>query len=495
MAAILTMTPLCRVHLKSHRLTRTLITLPDLSEKETLYVKTQIASILKPKYFKYLDSEASGLLDCDEDGKPKIDLNDPDVILQFFPPVGKRFALESCLKIVRSNYADFQIPDKEPFTRHLRYPHVTERTVNGLRVCGATPLDLQTDPTLAFVSLHTLSRFIKVSDITEGQIHVSRMQDFLTKEPLRGTHIRNKIQRTQRSLAALGFESFGAQMMDAFLRRFSRNSATKYRDIDLYLVADLRQHLCQEADVSEADTKRSGFRQGDLIDPQDVARNMYVMRHLLGLDMEGKTGQAVVKAAFKLEPLEVLVSLNVFHEVFKKTDPELSETEFLRQLVERQLWRTALVSHSVKFPVTFRYLWLRSLGFRNEDVMDLCRTELKVYALPSDVARKTMDASPEECASSANLKLVPFTHPMHFPLLKERAEVMRRNPGIFNVKSPSAELEMLRTWPNIMKKLAECVDENGCSNQGGKVFTYSARNKKLDCLDGHQSVSAKQVQA
>lgn len=233
--------------------------LPDLTDKERLYVRRQVSVIVKPRSVastvcKFVDMEqsmiqntyikcfcfsflrcegyssAQSILDRSSDSdRLLVDPSKPEIFNQMFPLYDVSTA--ACMKVIEKFCRGFEEPTerraKRLFRSNLNSPLVTERTLAGLQVFGMIPADLTLSSYLPLLTFSEVAKVGKVCQVTEGTVKISRMNEYLAMEGMRGSHVQNKIKITQKSLQALGFEPFSEKMLERVVNKFRRRKSIK----------------------------------------------------------------------------------------------------------------------------------------------------------------------------------------------------------------------------------------------------------------------------
>jgi len=403
-----------------------LIDLPDLTEKERLYVSRQVSIIMKPRFIKYL-REVNSIIDLDRSTEPATVVLDPSqqqVFDQMFPTRAGGIALTDCINVVRKFCHDFTMPEghknKSLFRNNLWSPLVTERTIAGLQVFGLIMADLTKSPYLPLLTFPEVAKVGKVSHVTEGTVKISRMKEYLAEGAMRGTHVQNKIRATEASLLALGFESFTGVMLEKVMNKFSRQQKIKYNDIDAYLSKHFIQWMCHNAELSDQEmTKYCG--NPPVKDVQDIARNLYILQHVVGVSDKKR----LVRAAVSIDPLETLVVLNAYTRV------AAAATSHTGCEAQTPLDLDLVVRPSSRFPPTYRYLYLKSIGFTCQEAVDLMlrpKMSFQTKAPRSHLerlARARAIVDPEESVAPSvdnqdSLAQLGYSTSIYLPLMKER---------------------------------------------------------------------------
>lgn len=397
--------------------------LPDLTDKERLYVRRQVSVIMKPSFLRCEGySSAQSILDRSSDSdRLLVDPSKPEIFNQMFPLYDVSTA--ACMKVIEKFCRGFEVPTerraKRLFRSNLNSPLVTERTLAGLQVFGMIPADLTLSSYLPLLTFSEVAKVGKVCQVTEGTVKISRMNEYLAGESMRGSHVQNKIKITQKSLQALGFEPFSEKMLERVVNKFRRRKSIKYRDIDSYLSKEFMQWLCASADLTDEEAAK--FCSNCVTDIQDIARNVFILENLMGV----KDRKHLVRAAVSIDPLETLVTLNTYARLMETVLPSDSVAGDCSHL-------DLIVKPSSKFPPTYRYLYLKSIGFSCPEAVEILlqpKLKFRTSVMKSDFDRHTRLQSlvatetvpdPVPSPSEDVSKLLGYGHPLYLPVVKER---------------------------------------------------------------------------
>jgi len=405
--------------------------LPDLTEKERLYVRKQVSVIMKPRFLECDGySRAKSILDLLPSEKLLVDPSQPDIFDQMFPL--QKLSTTACLKVVEKFCRGFEMSPqaRKMFRTSLSSPLVTERTLSGLQVFGMIPADLTLSPYLPLLTFSEVAKVGKVTQVTEGSVKVSRMNEYLAREGMRGSHVQNKIKITQKSLEILGFDTFTERMMEKVVNKFRRHKLIRYGDIDTYLSRQFIQWLCTNAELTDEEIVK--FCSNCVTDVQDIARNLYILENLMNITDK----KQLVRAAVSLDPLETLVTLNTYASLIRTVLPDISETVG----DGRGEWShlDLVLRPSSKFPPTYRYMYLKSIGFTCEDAVEIVlrpKAKFQTKAMKSDLDRLTRQQSlvtsaeggteteyvtPTSSPNEDFAKVLGYTHPLYLPVMRER---------------------------------------------------------------------------
>ena len=186
-------------------------------------------------FFRFLEcdgySRAKSILDLLPSEKLLVDPSQPDIFDQMFPL--QKLSTTACLKVVEKFCRGFEMSPqaRKMFRTSLSSPLVTERTLSGLQVFGMIPADLTLSPYLPLLTFPEVAKVGKVTQVTEGSVKVSRMNEYLAREGMRGSHVQNKIKITQKSLEILGFDTFTERMMEKVVNKFRRHKLIRYENM------------------------------------------------------------------------------------------------------------------------------------------------------------------------------------------------------------------------------------------------------------------------
>ena len=223
------------------------ITLPDLTQRELNYIRTQVDVILNPKIIQIAkdhenrkNTEISAKFKAEnlDATSPANNEDDTSLINTLYPASSKKgsfFGVNVCTQIVRSaGYPSFTINNSEgqKFRRNFYRPLPAERIVASLKSWGATDEDLSKDPSLV-LSIPDLVKYGKTADLFDiPLLEAKSLYNTRKNHALRGNYIREKLRILEDSLRILGLSEIIKNVTPHATTKFSTMKTANISEVD-----------------------------------------------------------------------------------------------------------------------------------------------------------------------------------------------------------------------------------------------------------------------